>query len=149
MEAKQLEVVITQSMNHLSDYILRSSVCLPHKSLVLKKSIIADRRWQTDVSGLIKWHPTVNYLPSSKNVTTYWNRNFLTHAKIISSPFAPFNSSFIMLAIWVSRNESICIERTGGCETPACVWIVALRAGKNIKSRNHSDGRRSRDLSRY
>lgn len=59
---------------------------------------------------------------------TYWV--LLTHPKIISSLslLSPFNSSFILLAIWALGNESICIERTGGCETPASVWIVALRA---------------------
>lgn len=49
------------------------------------------------------------------------------------------------------KMKAFCIERTGGCETSVRIWIVALRAGgkKNIKRKNHSDGRRSRDLSRY
>lgn len=49
------------------------------------------------------------------------------------------------------KMKAFSIERTGGCETSVRIWIVALRAGgkKNIKRKNHSDGRRSRDLSRY
>lgn len=93
--------------------------------------------WVCSQSQPNKWHPTVNYLPSSENVTTYWNRNVLFNMSCIQC--YTFSSSCILLAIWALRNKSICIERTGGCATSVRIWIVALRAGrkKNIKHKNH------------
>lgn len=70
-------------------------------------------------------------------ITTFWHVNFLFNMSWIESSTCWAHSqhveSFLMLAIRALRNESICIERTGGCET-TCVWIVALKAGgKNQK----------------
>lgn len=93
-------------------------------------------------------HKVTSHCELSKNVTAHWNWNFPFNTSSIESysymlrssppppPPTPFSIHlFILLAIWAWRNESICIERTGGCETPAHVWIAALRAGKISKVR--------------
>lgn len=57
-----------------------------------------------------------------------------SYAHILRSflPFSPcFNSSFILLAIWTLRNESICIERTGW---RACLNRSIKNRGKYQKS---------------
>lgn len=98
-----------------------------------------------------------HYFPSSENTLKKRNVLFsmscIIHAKTPNTPppLLPFNSSCILLPFEHCKMKAFCIERTGGCETSLRIWIVALRAGgkKNIKCKNHSDSRRSRDLSRY
>lgn len=58
---------------------------------------------------------------------------------------------FFLLPFEHCKMKAFCIERTGGCETLLRIRVAALRAGgkENIKRKNHSDSRRSGDLSRY
>lgn len=108
------------------------------------------------------WLPLArkHYFPSSDNVAICWKREMFCSARHVymlrHPPFPPSPYFFLIHLVFCYRLsfakwKLFCIERTGGCETLLRFWIVALRAGekKNIKRKNHSDSRRSRDLSRY
>lgn len=135
--AKQLEVVIQTSRPWITlvieswghQCVLASGLCSQTWHMIFSGFNV---HFKAEYEGS-EWRPAVDYLPSSKtNLTTQRTRRFPFNASPIEScshilrSFLPFfffsfrllfNSSFILLAIWASRNESICIERTGGCES--------------------------------